>query len=241
MAASNIEQKLEELEITNDSGTKDTEIDDVEMDKDGENASEKNGVQWETLLKLISQRVDEAIEADKEAHEARTTEEHDRYYRAVFDELLDEAASRDDIPNAVTRPPLKELTLTFCHSSLAGQCPCCLDFLELPTAAVQAGEDDHDGVTKAHVIKALRDHLHPEPSTTTNGDDDAPDSERPKITLLNFCWMNSAMGGLVDDALFVYYGRSDDDSSSTRSALGEDGHEGPKESQDNDEEISEEE
>ena len=238
MVAINVEEKLGELEITHDSATKDTQNDDAGIGKGGENASDnENGVQWESLLQLISQRVDEAIEAGKEAQEARTTEEHDRYYRAVFDKLLDEVASRNDIPNAVMRTPLRALTLTFCHSSLAGQCPCCLDYLDLTTATVNAGDDDPDGITKGHMIKALRDNLHPEPSTTG---DDAPDSGRPKITLLNFCWMNDPSGGLVDNALFVYFGRSDDDSSSTRSVPG-DGHEDPKASQDDDEEISEEE
>ena len=189
MAASTVKERMKSLEITHDcaddtqqdTATKVTQqengdqVDDTDDGNGEESEVAKNGVQLASLLELIGQRVDEAIEAGKEGNDARTLGEHHRYHRAIYDKLRDEVALRDDIPNAIHHGPLKELTLKFCHSSLAGHCPCCYDCLDFPTVMVRAGDDDLDGITKDHVITAIRDELHPETKET----DDKQGGVRP--------------------------------------------------------------
>ena len=144
-------------------------IDDAEEEEEAHVPATK--VQWDSLLQLITMRVDEAMEAAAAIDgqgENWSAEEHNRHYRAAFEAMRDEVAKRDDIPEAiVSAPGVHLLRLVFCPARLSGRCPCCLDGgYSLPFAVVGVSNDDEFpevGITKDILIQGLRDGLHPEP------------------------------------------------------------------------------
>lgn len=164
--------------------------DDVLADVEDEEAEEEHyrspQMQWDALLQLIATRTNEAMETataaaaavaqtqdDKEQQQQTwTAAEHNAHYRATFEALREEVASRDDIPDAIATPPgIRRLRLVFCPARLAGRCPCCLDGgYGLPRAVVGVGSggDDHAspevgvGVTKDLLLQGLRDGLFPD-------------------------------------------------------------------------------
>lgn len=111
-------------------------------------------LQWDSLLRLISHRIDDATEAAAAATATTATkdspnslsnaeietwslDDHDRHYRAAFDRIREEVAARDDIPDAVaTAPGLSNLRLAFVPAFLAGRCPCCLVDYDFPSLTI---------------------------------------------------------------------------------------------------------
>ncbi|KAK7741973.1 hypothetical protein SLS62_010838 [Diatrype stigma] len=140
--------------------------DDINGDGDG-NGDFDDGVQyprvqWDSLLRLISQRVDDVTETGAVAGtkndpnipsnievDTLSLDDHDRHYRAAFERIREEVAARNDIPDAVaTAPGLSTLRLTFVPASLAGRCPCCLgdyDFPSLIICATTSGGSAREG------------------------------------------------------------------------------------------------
>lgn len=139
--------------------------DEGEGDSDGENGGHRKRPQWDLLTELISDRALEAVKASRDVNATRTPAEHHAYFRTVYERMREEAAARDDIPNALTDPPLQELRLEFAPHSYSGRCPCCFDFENFPSVMVYANPDEPDGVTKDQVIEAICAELHPFPKS----------------------------------------------------------------------------
>lgn len=163
----------------------DDDVADIEDEEAEEEHYRSPQMQWDALLQLIATRTNEAMETataaaaavaqtqdDKEQQQTWTAAEHNAHYRATFEALREEVASRDDIPDAIATPPgIRRLRLVFCPARLAGRCPCCLDGgYGLPRAVVGVGSggDDHAspevgvGVTKDLLLQGLRDGLFPD-------------------------------------------------------------------------------
>ncbi|KAI1386656.1 uncharacterized protein F4822DRAFT_323291 [Hypoxylon trugodes] len=90
-------------------------------------------------------------------------EEHNAYYCAVFDQVLQEIASRDDIPNAVMEPPAESLTLTFYGGWNNYLCLGCADFYDtedIVHAETYARKGESDGITKDDLIRTIGEVLY---------------------------------------------------------------------------------
>ncbi|XDG09292.1 hypothetical protein ABKA04_008907 [Annulohypoxylon sp. FPYF3050] len=132
-----------------------------------------------------------------------TLEEHNAYYRAMFDRLREELILRDDIPNAIMEEPTKELTLTFYGRWNEPVCLGCLDFhdtSDIIHIELHAKEDEPDGVTKDDLIRCICEvvcgglHVYSE------------SSEEPGIILSNFDWMGTtSLCNLEDSILYIGY------------------------------------
>ncbi|KAI1208401.1 uncharacterized protein F4807DRAFT_461729 [Annulohypoxylon truncatum] len=159
--------------------------------------------QWSALLELLSKRLDKAAIAVRDSGREMTPEEHNAYYRAIFDEVRGEAASRDDIPNAIMEKPVKELTLTFYGRWNDPVCLGCLDFNDTNDTIhveIHAKEGEPDGVTKDDLIRRICEviygglHVYREPNKEVG------------IILSNFDWMGTAkICNLVDSILYIGY------------------------------------
>ncbi|KAK7755999.1 hypothetical protein SLS62_001942 [Diatrype stigma] len=151
------EVNLEPQEKDNDGGESDSGY---ENDDYG-----KTSPPWAFLTDLIADRALEAVKASREVNATRTPAEHHAYFRTVFERMREEAAARDDIPNAVTEEPLRKLRLRFIPQQYSSRCHCCFDFENFPQAIVRANPDQPGVITKDQVLEAICATLHPFPES----------------------------------------------------------------------------
>ncbi|KAI0889212.1 uncharacterized protein GGS22DRAFT_184786 [Annulohypoxylon maeteangense] len=131
-----------------------------------------------------------------------TLEQHNSYYRSIFDRVREESASRDDIPNAVMENPTKELTLTFYGRWNEHICLGCVDFHDtndIIHVEIHAKGDEPDGVTKDDLIRSIGEvyrglHVYSKSNKETG------------IILSNFDWMGTTtLCNLEDSILYIGY------------------------------------
>ncbi|KAI1093032.1 hypothetical protein F5B19DRAFT_491798 [Rostrohypoxylon terebratum] len=159
--------------------------------------------QWGSLIQLLSKYLDEAAIGAEEGGRYMTLEEHNAYYRAMFDRLREELRLRVDIPNAVMEEPTKELTLTFYGRWNEPVCLGCLDFhdtSDIIHVELHAEEDEPDGVTKDDLVRCICEvicggiHVYSESNEETG------------VILSNFDWMGTtALCNLEDSILYIGY------------------------------------
>ncbi|OTA59199.1 hypothetical protein K449DRAFT_436160 [Hypoxylon sp. EC38] len=168
------------------------------------NEKEENlahGPQWGSLLQLLSERLDEAT---KTGGQEMSVEGHKAHYRAIFNKVREEAASRDDIPNAIMEKPTKTLILTFYGKWKQPACLGCVDFHDTNDVIhieIWAKENEPDGVTKDDLINRIAEVLYGGLHVLSRGS-----KEEMRIIPSGFDWMGTTkLCNLVDSILYVGY------------------------------------
>ncbi|KAI2621284.1 hypothetical protein GGR54DRAFT_639414 [Hypoxylon sp. NC1633] len=119
--------------------------------------------QWSVLIKILRARVNEARKAAAERGQEMSLEEHNAYYRGVFDNVREEVASRDDIPNAIMEKPTQTLNLSFYAGWSKPVCLSCLNFQrgdDIIHIEIHARKDEPDGVTKDDLVRCIGEVLY---------------------------------------------------------------------------------
>lgn len=107
-----------DINAADDDDDDDDDVADIEDEEAEEEHYRSPQMQWDALLQLIATRTNEAMETataavaavaqtqdDKEQQQTWTAAEHNAHYRATFEALREEVASRDDIPDAIATLP----------------------------------------------------------------------------------------------------------------------------------------
>lgn len=89
------------------------------------------------------------------------------HWYSIFTQLEESIISDQNIPEFLTSPPIKNLTITVVEmQDWLGNCPCGW----LPDQETEIALQNDNGVTKGDFIRALKEHLYGE-ITETNGED----------------------------------------------------------------------
>lgn len=160
--------------------------------------------QWKALLQLLSERLDEATRTVEEGGQEMSVEDHNTYYRAIFNKVREEAASRDDIPNTIMEKPTKTLILTFYGKWNEPVCLGCVDFHDTNDVIhieICAKEDEPDGVTKDDLINRIAEVLYGGLHVLPRGS-----KKEMRIIPSGFDWMGTTkLCNLVDRILYIGY------------------------------------
>ncbi|KAL6412669.1 hypothetical protein AUP68_03874 [Ilyonectria robusta] len=89
------------------------------------------------------------------------------HWYSIFTQLEESILSDQNIPEFLTSPPIKNLTITVIEmQDWLGNCPCCW----LQDQETEIALQNDSGVTKGDFIRALKEHLYGE-IPETNGED----------------------------------------------------------------------
>ncbi|KAI6091240.1 hypothetical protein F4821DRAFT_255056 [Hypoxylon rubiginosum] len=160
--------------------------------------------QWSALLNLLKDRLDQATKLVPDNGMAMSLKKHNAYYRAVFDRVREEVASRTDIPNAVMNPPTQMITLTFHGGWNKAHCLGCLDWHgtdDIIHVELHAKKNEPDGVTKDDLLECICKVLYGGVHMV-----DPASKKKTGIKLSDLNWKGTTvLCNLIDNMVYVGY------------------------------------